>query len=65
MKKEHMCFFVVSFIAMIWYLSIEYLGHINKYSIIVILLAIPWVIIYLLICNIQTTNKGNKKDEII
>lgn len=65
MKKEHMWFFIVAFLAMIWYLLIEYFGHTNNYSIIVILLAIPWVIIYLLICNIQTTNKGNKNNETI
>ena len=58
--KEHMWFFIVAFISMIWYLSIEYLGSKDLYSIIVILLAIPWVVIYLLICSKQTTNKESR-----
>lgn len=63
MKKEHMWFFIIAFISMIWYLSIEYLGHINKYSVIVILLAIPWVVIYLLIFVIykQQINKERNR----
>jgi len=65
MKKEHMWFFIIALISMIWYLSIEYLGSKDLYSFIVILFALPWVVIYLLICNVKTTNKGNKNNETI